>query len=65
MEWHYYNGGTIAMSQDYAEVGGFSVIAAQHATIRIPYVHAAADATYRDYKTNVAIDDSVFTRDRH
>jgi len=64
MEWHYYNGGTIAMSQDYADVGGFAVIAAQHATIRIPYVHAAADATYRDYKTNVAIDDSVFTREK-
>jgi anti-anti-sigma regulatory factor len=64
MEWHYYNGGTIAMSQEYADVGGFSVIAAQHATIRIPFVHAAADATYRDYKTNVAIDDSVFTREK-
>ena len=41
------------------------VLAAQHATIRIPYVHAAADATYSDYKTNVAIDDDVFTAARH
>jgi anti-anti-sigma regulatory factor len=61
MEWHYYNGGTIAMTQQYRDAGGYDVLAAQHATIRIPYVHAAADATYSDYKTNVAIDDGVFT----
>jgi hypothetical protein len=65
MEWFYYNGGTIAMSQSFESVGGFSVVAAQHATIRIPYVHAAADAVYSDYKTNVAIDDSVFTKVKH
>jgi anti-anti-sigma regulatory factor len=65
MEWHYYNGGFIGMSQQYQNVGGYSVLATQHATIRIPYVHAAADATYSDYKTNVAIDDSVFTKAKH
>ena len=62
MEWHYYNGGTISMSQEYQSVGGFMVLAKQHATIHIPFVHAAAEATYDDYRTNVAIDDSVFTR---
>jgi anti-anti-sigma factor len=65
MEWHYYNGGAIAMSQEYQNVGGFTVLAKQHATIHIPFVHAAADATYGDYHTNVAIDDSVFTREKH
>ncbi len=65
MEWHYYNGGAIAMSQEYQNVGAFTVLAKQHATIRIPFVHAAADATYGDYRTNVAIDDSVFTREKH
>jgi anti-anti-sigma factor len=60
IDWYYYNGGTIAMSQTYENVGGFTVLAAQHATIRIPFVHAAADAVYEDYKTNVSIDDSVF-----
>jgi hypothetical protein len=48
------------MSQSYEDVGGYSVLAEQHATIRIPFVHAAADAVYDDYKTNVSIDDSVF-----
>jgi hypothetical protein len=65
MEWHYYNGGLIAMTQQYRDAGGYDVLAAQHATIHIPYVHAAADATYSDYKTNVAIDDDVFTAARH
>jgi anti-anti-sigma regulatory factor len=64
MEWHYYNGGVIAMSQTFEDVGGFTVLAAQHATIHIPYVHAGADAVYTDYKTNVAIDDGVFTREK-
>jgi anti-anti-sigma regulatory factor len=64
MEWHYYNGGVIAMSQEFQSVGGFTVLAKQHATIHIPFVHAAADATYDDYRTNVAIDDAVFTRDK-
>ncbi|MDQ2858588.1 MAG: hypothetical protein M3R53_08065 [Candidatus Eremiobacteraeota bacterium] len=65
MEWHYYNGGVIAMSQEYQNVGRFAVLAKQDATIRIPFVHGSAQATYRDYRTNVAIDDSVFTHDKH
>jgi anti-anti-sigma factor len=62
MEFRYYNGGFIAVSQDYQSVAGFAVLAGQHATIRIPYVHAAAEAEYTDYHTNVAIDDAVFTK---
>ncbi len=62
MTWYYYNGGTISMSQEFERVGSFEVLARQHATIKIPFVHASAEAVYRDYKTNVAIDDTVFTR---
>jgi anti-anti-sigma regulatory factor len=65
MQWHYYNGGVIAMNQEYQHVGDFDVLSRQHAIIQIPFVHAAADATYTGYKTNVAIDDSVFSRDKH
>ncbi len=64
MDWHYYNGGVIAMSQEYQSVGGFTVLAKQHATIHIPFVHAAAEATYGEYRTNVAINDDVFTREK-
>ncbi len=61
MTWYYYNGGTIAMNQEFQHIGAFTLLAKQHATIHIPFVHASAEATYNDYKTNVAIDDSVFT----
>jgi anti-anti-sigma factor len=64
MEWHYYNGGVISMTQDYQSVDGFNVLKAQHATIRIPYIHASAEGRYDSYHTNVAIDDSLFTRGR-
>jgi anti-anti-sigma factor len=62
MEWHYYNGGFISMSQDFKQQGEFMVLAAQHATIRIPHISASAEGVYGDYHTNVAIDDAVFTK---
>ena len=61
IEWHYYNGGVIAMSQYFRNEGGYSVLSAQHASISIPHVRAIADAQYTDYHTNVAVSDSVFT----
>jgi len=60
MTWFYYNGGVITMTQAYKDVAGYRVLAAQHAAIHIPFGSANADATYDDYRTNVAIDDSVF-----
>ena len=65
MSWSYYDGGAISMTQEFQRVGAFTVLARQHATIKIPFVHASADAVYRNYRTNVAIDDSVFTRNKH
>ena len=62
MEWHYYNGGVISMTQEFTTLNGLNVLSTQHASIRIPHVHATAVASYSDYKTNVAIDDSVFTK---
>lgn len=62
MEWHYTNGGSIVMTQTYKQEGGYEVIAGQHADIRIPRVHAVANATYGAYQTNVAVNDAVFTK---
>jgi anti-anti-sigma regulatory factor len=62
MEWHYYNGGVITMTQGYESSGDWSILASQHAVIHIPYVRAVADARYDGYRTNVAIDDQVFTK---
>jgi outer membrane lipoprotein-sorting protein len=60
MDWHYRNGGTITMTQTYRQQGQFNVVATQHADIKIPHVHAVADATYGEYQTNVAVSDAVF-----
>ena len=62
MEWYYYNGGVITMSQVFERIGEHDVLAAQHATIRIPFVHAAADAAYTQYETGIPIDDAIFKR---
>lgn len=55
MEWYYTNGGKITMTQQYRTQGIYSVVTSQHASIAIPYVHAAADSTYGAYETNVPV----------
>lgn len=62
MDWNYTNGGTISMTQNFRAQGPYSVIATQHAEIKIPHVHAVADASYGTYQMNVAIADSVFAQ---
>jgi len=59
MEYHYYNGGTIAMQQHFESIGGFRLITAQDAQIQIPYVKAVAHAEYTDYHTNIALTEST------
>lgn len=62
MEWDYTNGGQIVMTQTYGQEGPYSVVTAQHADIHIPHVRATLDAQYREYETNVALNDSVFRK---
>ena len=62
IRYDYYNGGHITMTQTFREVGGYSMLAEQNAEISIPYAKAVAHGTYSDYKTNVAVDDAVFTK---
>ena len=60
MEYHYYTGGVIAMTQHFQTIDGHSMLAEQDASIDIPHVRALAHGTYGDYRVNVAIDDAVF-----
>ncbi len=62
IRYDYYNGGHITMTQTFRDVAGYSMLAEQDAEIAIPYAKAVAHGTYSDYKTNVAVDDSVFTK---
>jgi hypothetical protein len=60
LEYHYYTGGVIAMTQHFQSIDGHSMLAAQDASIDIPHVRAIAHGTYGEYRVNVAIDDAVF-----
>ena len=64
IRYDYYNGGHITMTQTFREVGGYLMLAEQNAEIAIPYAKAVAHGTYTDYKTNVALDDSIFTKQK-
>ncbi len=62
IRYDYYNGGHITMTQSFREIGGYTMLAEQHAEIAIPYAKAVAHGIYTEYRTNVAIDDTVFTK---
>jgi hypothetical protein len=62
IRYDYYNGGHITMTQAFTNVGGYTMISGQEVEIVIPHVHAVAHGGYSDYRTNVAIDDAVFTK---
>jgi hypothetical protein len=62
IRYDYYNGGTITMTQQFRDVAGYRLLAGQTAQIAIPHVHAVATASYDGYRTNVAIDESVFQK---
>ncbi len=62
IRYDYYNGGVITMTQHFTEIGGYTMLSAQTADIKIPHVRAVANGTYTDYQTNVAISDAVFTK---
>jgi len=64
IRYDYYNGGHITMAQTFRVVGGYSMLAEQDAEIAIPFARAVAHGVYTDYQTNVALDDSVFTKKR-
>ncbi len=62
IRYDYYNGGHITMTQTFREIAGYLMPAEQHAEISIPYAKAVVYGVYSDYKTNVALDDAVFTK---
>lgn len=62
IRYDYYDGGSITMTQTFANIAGYAMLASQDAEVAIPHVHAVAHSDYSDYRTNVAIDDAVFTK---
>ena len=62
IRYDYYSGGSITMSQAFETIAGYSLLVSQKAEISIPHVRAVAIGTYKDYETNVAVDDTVFQK---
>jgi hypothetical protein len=62
LDYVYYNGGSIQIRQNFSLVDGFTLLQSQHATIAIPHIRAIANSTFDSFRTNVAIDDSVFIK---
>ena len=62
IRYDYYNGGHITMSQEFRQIGDYLLLAFQNAEIAIPHVRALASGRYDGYRTNVALDDTVFSR---
>jgi hypothetical protein len=62
IRYDYYNGGHITMTQTFRQVGSYSMPSEQTAEIAIPYAKAVVHGTYSEYKTNVALDDAVFSK---
>jgi len=62
IRYDYYNGGHITMSQEFHQVGDYLLLSTQSAEIVIPHVNAIANGRYDGYRTNVAVDDTVFER---
>jgi hypothetical protein len=52
------------MRQWYRSENGYMLLSQQRATINVPHIRATAQAMYSDYRTNVAVDDSVFRSEK-
>jgi len=57
--WHYKDG-TIDLRQQFGKIDGHDLIVAQQSEIRLPAVHAFANAKITNYAINVEVDDRIF-----
>ena len=61
MTYFYKDGGSIAFTQTYEQQGSNYLLTEQHGKVDIPHYNADVTSTFTNYKTNVAVPDSVFT----
>jgi hypothetical protein len=60
MTYHYTDGGSIAFTQSYDEIGGNYLIKQQNGKVTTPNYNADVSSTFSNYKVNVPVDDKVF-----
>jgi outer membrane lipoprotein-sorting protein len=60
MTYFYKDGGSVAFTQTYDQIGGNYVVKQQNGKVDIPHYNADVTSTFRNYKVNVPVPDSVF-----
>jgi hypothetical protein len=60
MTYHYTDGGSIAFTQSYDEIGGNYLVKQQNGKVTTPNYNADVSSTFSNYKVNVPVDDKVF-----
>ena len=60
MTYFYKDGGSVAFTQTYDEIGGNFVVKQQNGKVDIPHYNADVVSTFKNYRVNVAIPDAVF-----
>lgn len=60
MTYYYTDGGNIAFTQTYDEIGGNYLVKQQNGKVTIPNYNADVSSTFSNYKVNVPVDDKVF-----
>lgn len=60
MTYYYKDGGSVAFTQSYDEIGGNYLVKQQNGKVAIPNYNADVTSTFSNYKINVPVDDSVF-----
>ena len=58
--WTYKDGGSVSIDQTYSSVAGNYLVDKQIGRVDLPSYKADVASTFRNYKLNVPIDDSVF-----
>ena len=61
MTYYYKDGGSIAFTQTYDQVGGNFVVKQQNGKVDIPHYNADVTSTFSNYKVNIPVPDSVFS----
>jgi hypothetical protein len=61
MTYYYKDGGSVAFTQTYDDIGGMYLVKQQNGKVDIPHYNADVSSSFSNYKVNVPVDDKVFS----
>src|SRR5579864_8314239 len=63
LRWNYNDGGFATLDQTYTAVDGHLLVTQQSGHLKVPHYNADLKSTFKDFKVNASIPDSVFNAD--